>query len=87
MLRKEAASARREQSMTSDHRKMNYDAYWVRVNEVLKARDEAKAGCEEIGRQYWESPRPDPFAAALRIRLGRHPGVRPVSAAGKREEE
>jgi hypothetical protein len=67
--------------MTNDHRKMNYDAYWVRVNEILKARDEPKAVCEEIGRQYWETPRPDPFAAALRIRLGRRPGVRPVSAA------
>jgi hypothetical protein len=72
--------------MTSDHRKMNYDAYWLRVNQILEARGERKAGCEEIGRQYWKSPRPDPFAAALRIRLGRRPGVRPVSAAGKPEE-
>src|SRR5271157_4534815 len=55
-LRGEPASAQRERPMTRDHRKMNYDAYWPRVNEILEARDEAKASCEEIGRQYWETP-------------------------------
>ncbi len=57
--------------MTRDHRKMNYDAYWPRVNEILEARDEAKASCEEIGRQYWE------IAAARSVRRGAANSLRP----------
>ncbi len=58
---------------------MTYNAFWVRVNEVLEARAAPHASQQEIGTQWFQQPRPDPFKAALAIRLARNPGVRPVA--------
>lgn len=63
---------------------MTYYAFWVRVNEALEMRNAPHASQQEIGTQWFQQPRPDPFQAALAIRRARNPGVRPVASAQER---